>query len=141
MSGLGPSDKKNVLSSKTEKEKWDVLEKIHQGTSNIKRDRIVSLLQDYGNLRIKDKEEIEDFQARFLTLINSLAHLGEEIPNWKQVTKVLQCLNKTWDPVAIHFHTQPTTKDLDIDEFFGRLSAFSELQKRKEQKDQTTIEI
>ena len=32
MSGLGPSDKRKVLSSKTAKEKWDVLEKIHQGS-------------------------------------------------------------------------------------------------------------
>ena len=69
-------------------------------------------MQDYDNLRMKDKEEIGDFQTQFLTLINFLVHLGEEIPNWKQVTKVLQCLNKTWDLVAIHFQTQPTTKDL-----------------------------
>ena len=69
MSELGPSNKRNVLSSKTTKEKWE------------KRDKIVSLMQDYYNLSMKDKEEIEDFQARFLTLINSLTHLGEEILN------------------------------------------------------------
>ena len=94
MRGLGPSNKKKVLSSKMTKEKWDALEKIHQGTDNVKRDRTVSLMQDYDNHRMKDKEEIEDFQARFLALINSLAHLGEDVPNLKQVTKVLQCLNK-----------------------------------------------
>ena len=33
MNGLGPSNKKKVLSSKTAKEKWDALEKIHQGTA------------------------------------------------------------------------------------------------------------
>ena len=49
----------------------------------MKRDRIVSLMQDFDNPSIKEKEEIEEFQARFITLINSLAHLGEEIPNWK----------------------------------------------------------
>ena len=125
MSGLGPSDKKKVLSSKIAKKKWDALEKIHQGTENVKRDIIVSRMQDYHNLCMKDKEEIEEFQARFLALINSLERLGEDIPNWKQVTKVLHCLNKTQDPIAIHFQTQPTTKDLDIDEFFGRLSVFS----------------
>ena len=57
------------------------MEKIHQGTDNVKRDRIVSLMQDYDNLHMKDKEEIEDFQDHFLTLINSLTHLGEDIPN------------------------------------------------------------
>ena len=37
--------------------------------------------------------------------------------------------------MAIHFQTQYRTKDLDIDEFFGKLSAFLGLQKRKEQPD------
>ena len=81
MSGLGLSNKRKFLSSKIVKDKWDALEKIHQGSANVKQDRIVSLMQDYDNLRMKDKEEIEDFQARFLTLINSLTHLRENIPN------------------------------------------------------------
>ena len=70
-----------VLSSKTVKEKWDSLDKIYQGSDDVKCDRIVTLLQDYDNLHMKNKEEIKDFQARFLMLINSLSHLGENIPN------------------------------------------------------------
>ena len=79
-----------------------------------------------------EKESIEEFQARFLTLINSLSHIGEKIENWKQVMKVLQPLNRSWDPIAINFQTQEHTKDLDIDEFFEKFSAFSGLQKRRE---------
>ena len=67
-----------------------------------------------------------------MSLVNSLTYLGEEIPSWKQVTRVLQCLNKSWEPIALHFQTQPYTKKFDIDEFFGKLSAFQGLQKRKE---------
>ena len=48
---------------------------------------------------------------------------------------MLQCLNKTWDLVAIYFQTQPPIKGLDIDEFFGRLSAFSRAQKRRKHAD------
>ena len=44
MSGLGPFDKRKVISSKTAKEKWDALEKIHQVYVNVKQDRIVSLI-------------------------------------------------------------------------------------------------
>ena len=82
---------------------------------------------------MKDKEEILDFQARFLTLINSLAHLGELIPNWKQVMKLLQCHNKVWDPIAIHFQTQAGTKDFDIHEFFEKLGVFSRTQKGRDE--------
>ena len=44
-------------------------------------DRIFALLQDYDNFTMGEKKSIEEFQARFLTLINSLAHLGEKIEN------------------------------------------------------------
>ena len=58
MSGLGQTDKRKILSSKTFKEKWDPLEKIYQGSDDVKHDKIVTLLQDYDNLRMKDKEMI-----------------------------------------------------------------------------------
>ena len=68
-----------------------------------------------------------------MSLVNSLTYLGEEIPSWKQVTHILQCINKSWEPIALHFQTQSHTKKFDIDEFFGKLSAFQRLQKRKEE--------
>ena len=80
-SGLDNSDKRKVLENITAKEKWDALAKIYQGTKDVKRDRISALLQDYDNLAMGEKEIIEEFQIRFLTLINSLSHLGEKIEN------------------------------------------------------------
>ena len=41
-------------------------------------------------------------------------------------------MNKSWEPISLHFQTQPHTKKFDINEFFGKLSAFQRLQKRKE---------
>ena len=78
--GLGDSDKK-ILSSLTAKEKWDALEKIHAGSEDVKQDRISALTQDYNNLRMHEKETIEEFQTRFMSLVNSLTYLGEEIPS------------------------------------------------------------
>ena len=50
---------------------------------------ISALTQDYNNLRMHEKETIEEFQTRFMSLVNSLTYLGEDIPSWKQVTLVL----------------------------------------------------
>ena len=44
----------------------------------------------------------------------------------------MQYLNSSWDPITINFQIQAHTKDLDIDEFFEKLCAFSGLQKRRE---------
>ena len=88
-SGLDNSDRRKVLGSLSAKDKWDALDKIYQGSTDVKRDRIAALLQDYDNFAMGEKESIEDFQARFLTLINSLSYFGEQVANWKQVNKVL----------------------------------------------------
>ena len=82
-SGLDNSNRRKVLGSLTVKEKWDALAKIYQGSNDVKRDRISALLQDYDNFSMGEKESIEEFQARFLTLINYLSHQGEKIENWK----------------------------------------------------------
>ena len=79
--GLGDQDKKKILSSLTTKEKWDALEKIHAGSEDVKQDRISALTQDYNNLRMHEKEAIEEFQTRFMSLVNSLTYLGEDIPS------------------------------------------------------------
>ena len=76
-SGLDNSDRRKVLGSLSTKDKWDTLAKIYQGSIDVKHDRIATLLQDYDNFVMGEKESIEDFQERLLTLINSLSYLGE----------------------------------------------------------------
>ena len=75
--------------------------------------------------------DIEDFHSRFLVLVNALAFLGEIVPSWRQVLTVLQCLNSTWDPIANALQAQGNTKDLDIEDLFGKLSSHAGIQKRK----------
>ena len=81
------------------------MEKILAGSEDVKQDRISALTQDYNNLRMHEKETIGEFQTRFMSLVNSLTYVGEEIPCWKQVTRILQCLNKLGEPIALHFQT------------------------------------
>ena len=63
--GLGDSDKIKVLSSLSAKEKWNALETIHAGSEDVKQDMISALTQDYNNLRMHEKETIEEFQSKF----------------------------------------------------------------------------
>ena len=88
--GLSPGDQRKVMSHKTDKDKWDALKKLNERGTDVKRDRISTLYQQYDTLEMRDGEEIEDFHTRFTTTINNLSFLGETIENWRQVTKVLQ---------------------------------------------------
>ena len=79
--GLTPGDQRKVMAHKTAKEKWDALKKLNEGGTDVKRDRISALYQQYNNLEMKDSEEIEDFHTRFTTIINNLSFLGETVEN------------------------------------------------------------
>ena len=96
-SGLSVNNEAKVASFLTAREKWDALGRIHQGNEDTKRDKITALLTDWENLAMGEKESIEDFHSRFLILVNNLTFLGEILPSWRQVTKVLQCLNSSWN--------------------------------------------
>ena len=132
-SGRSSSDETKVSPFLTAKDKWDALARIHQGNLDVKRDRITALLQDWEHLSMGEKKDIEDFHSRFLILVNGLAFLGEILPPWRQVTKVLQCLNSTWDPIANTLQANGNTKELDVEDLFGKLSSYMDVQKRKTQ--------
>ncbi len=130
-SGLSANDEAKVSSFLTAREKWDALGRIHQGNEDTKRDKIMALLTDWENLAMGEKESIEDFHSRFLILVNNLTFLGEILPSWKQVTKVLQCLNSSWNHITGALMANSNTKDMDVEDLFGKLSSFMDLEKRK----------
>ena len=42
-------------------------------------------------------ETIQEMHTRFITIINEIYSLGEIIPNWKAVRKLLSVLPESWD--------------------------------------------
>ena len=44
------------MAHKTAKEKWDALKKLNEGGTDVKRDRISALYQQYDTLEMKESE-------------------------------------------------------------------------------------
>ena len=70
--GLGDSDKRKVLSSLTTKEKWDALEKIHDGSKDVNtldpRKEKAFLSGAWG----ESESDEEDYDKRGMTFVTSL---------------------------------------------------------------------
>ena len=56
--GLSATEKRKVLSSLTMKDKWDALEKLYQGSNEVKRDMIATLLHDYNTIVMGDRKSV-----------------------------------------------------------------------------------
>jgi len=80
------------------KEMWDVLEVIHEGTSDVKRARKHALIQEYELFRMQAGESIAKVQKRFKHIVNHLIGLGKTFDKEELNIKVLKCLDRAWQP-------------------------------------------
>jgi len=103
------------------KEMWDILEVTHEGTSDVKRARKHTLIQEYELFRMKPGETIAEVQKRFTHIINHLIGLGKVFDNEELNIKILKCLNRSWQPnVTIISETRDLTT-LTTSTLFGKL--------------------
>ncbi|XP_073220862.1 uncharacterized protein [Cicer arietinum] len=92
------SEDDKVSNCKTAKEMWDTLQQTHEGTTYVKRARINTLMHEYELLNMKKEEFVNDMQTRFTHIVNHLNALGKVIDNEQQISKVMRCLTREWQP-------------------------------------------
>jgi len=78
------------------KEMWDILEVTHEGTSDVKRARKHTLIQEYELFRMKSGETMAKVQKRFTHIVNHLIGLGKIFDKEELNIKILKCLDRSW---------------------------------------------
>nr|XP_027186842.1 uncharacterized protein LOC113784780 [Cicer arietinum] len=76
---------------------WDILQQTHEGTTDVKRARINTLMHEYWMFNLKKEESVNDMQTRFTHIVNNRNVLGKVIDNVQQISKV-RCLTREWQP-------------------------------------------
>jgi len=80
------------------KEMWDILKVTHEGTTDVKRARKHTLIQEYELFRIQQGESIADMQKRFTPIVNHLIGLGKQLDKEELNIKIPKCLDRSWQP-------------------------------------------
>ncbi|XP_004513815.1 uncharacterized protein [Cicer arietinum] len=93
-SALSADEFFRVSNCKTAKDMWDTLQQTHEGTTDVKRARINTLMHEYEIFNMKKDESINDIQTRFTHIVNNLNALGKVIDNEQQIIKVMRCLTR-----------------------------------------------
>jgi hypothetical protein len=60
---------------------WDTLRVTHEGTSEVKRSRVNTLMNEYELFAMNSNESIESLQLRFTHIVNHLLSLGKYLSN------------------------------------------------------------
>nr|GEW81600.1 UBN2 domain-containing protein [Tanacetum cinerariifolium] len=85
-----------IFMCNTTKEIWKTLLITHQGTSQVKDNKIDLLIQQYEQFVISEDESIDSDFARFNTIITSLKALDEGYSSKNYVRKFLRALHPKW---------------------------------------------
>ena len=132
--GVGEGYIKLISSCVSAKEAWEILQTQFEGTTDVKRSRLVMLTTRFENLRMTETESLTEFYERLSDIANEYFALGEKLENNVLVRKIVRVLPD-------RFQTKLTAieeaKDLDtmkVEELMGSLQTF-ELNQQIRQKE------
>ncbi len=132
---LCKSEYDKVYGCKTANDIWDNLSLIHEGTNQVKKNKISFFRQQYENFKMKEEESVEDMIERFQTIMNSLKALGKEYDEEKKVRKIINSLPYDWKAKRVAIEEAKDLSKLKVDELVGSLRLYKlELQEDRQNK-------
>jgi hypothetical protein len=81
----------HLVGKKSAKDAWKTIEILHQGHARVKEAHLQSLTKNYEDLNMEESETVDQFDARFVTLINGIRGYGEKLDEVKNVRRFLAC--------------------------------------------------
>jgi len=81
LQALNDDDIARVIHCKSAHEIWTLLVVTHEGTLQVKREKIDLLHSQYENFIMHDNDSIDDMVTRFTKITNGLTSLGDPIAN------------------------------------------------------------
>lgn len=83
------------------KEIWDILQITHEGTTEVKRERLSILTHEYELFIVKLKERIYHMQTRFTHIVSHMRTMGKTFSNEEFLIIIIRFLNHSWKSKVI----------------------------------------
>ncbi|GAV59455.1 UBN2 domain-containing protein, partial [Cephalotus follicularis] len=96
----------------------------HEGTKQVKYDKLDFLNRDYELFKMQPNESIKNLYNRLLDIINALLGLGKVFGKYELVRKLLGCLNDECEPNVTIIEESKDLKAMEIEELIGSLMTY-----------------
>ena len=93
----------------------------HEGTNDVKRARKHVLIQEYELVKMQPGESIVEVQKIFTHTVNHLICLGKEFDKEELNIKVLECLDRSWQPKVTTISKSRDLSTLTTTTLFGKI--------------------
>ncbi|KAL8093193.1 hypothetical protein AgCh_035182 [Apium graveolens] len=125
-SALAEKEYKRVNKCKSAQEMWNKLVVTYEGTIDIKDSRMETLIQEYENFKLQERENIIDMETRFTRIIDELSQLGKNYTQNEKNRRVLKSLPPSWKVKVTTIKEMHNLNEYKIDNLFGNLRAYEE---------------
>lgn len=122
-----------VAEKETAADVWAALRSMHVGAERVREARIQSLRSDFDVLKMSYAESVDDFAAKFTTLVGRIRELGEPMEEKYVVKKLLRAVSKKYINVASSIGLFCDVNKMSMEEAIGSLKAHEELVKAQEE--------
>ncbi|KAK4433557.1 hypothetical protein Salat_1118000 [Sesamum alatum] len=133
----GKSTFLKISSASTAKEAWDTLEQEFHGDEKVRSINLQTLRRDFQNLKMKDYENIQEYQTRVIEIINQMRMYDEKVTDQLVVEKILISLIEKYEYVVAAIVKSKDLTTLTIQKLIRSLQAhekrrFSQADESKE---------
>ncbi|KAI8550439.1 hypothetical protein RHMOL_Rhmol06G0107000 [Rhododendron molle] len=103
------------------KDAWDILSITHEGNSQVRQQKLQSIITDFEMIQMSDNETFGDFYAKLSEIVNSSFNLGEHISQEKIVKKIMRSLPKRFITKVEVLECLPNFDSMNVEEVVGHL--------------------
>lgn len=106
------------------KEAWDILVTCHEGTYAAKQSKWQRLTTKFELIRMEEEETFNQFYSKLISIVNSCGTLGEPIPPFRVIKKILRSLPERFDTKVTMLQGKQKLKDKSVEEIVGILQTY-----------------
>ena len=112
-----------IMNCETAKEAWDTLKELYQGNERMRKMQVLNLKRNFSTLKMNERESVQQYSDRLMTLVNKIRLLGEDLPDSKVVEKMLISLPEKFEAKISSLEDSRDIDELTLSELINALQA------------------
>jgi hypothetical protein len=126
---LSPEDVSKLQSRATAKEKWEALEQMYMGSSDLREVHRFNAKKEFYNFKMMEDETVSAYQSRFEGISTNLSAHGitnKEILDKEKILVIIDGLPQRHKMTKAILKESPTTLSLSLHEVFSKIQQYED---------------
>ncbi|CAM8899901.1 unnamed protein product [Rhodiola kirilowii] len=115
---------KLIINCEVAKEAWDILQTAFEGTDKVRNSRMQAVTTKFEEMKMKEDENISEYNTRVLELSNEASALGKPIDEERLASKILRSLPPRFAMKVTAIEEMHDITKLKLDEMMGSLRTY-----------------